>query len=205
MFSWLVILANNVESLSGGAGWIGAGLLGAVLGWLLIIHLPAKDKLMKELIGDKDAQVNVLLEHKWAAIQTMSTDHKEAITRLATEFRAVIAETSAHCDKEVGRLVSYMEERERQASILSKVVEGQKDYQSLLVRLDKAGQVQRDEMRNQLVEIHDAVNGGMGKILENLALAREEIARLSGTAEDQAAARKAREASEVYKKSSHGG
>ncbi len=42
-------LAANPDPLTGGAGWIGAGLLGAVLSWLLFLHLPAKDKQVKEM------------------------------------------------------------------------------------------------------------------------------------------------------------
>lgn len=34
----------------GASGWVGAGLLGAVLGWLLFLHLPAKDKLIIDLV-----------------------------------------------------------------------------------------------------------------------------------------------------------
>ncbi|SRR6266446_8977556 len=46
---WLPLLAD-IDPISGGAGWIGAGLLGAVLCWLLLVHLPAKDKQIRELI-----------------------------------------------------------------------------------------------------------------------------------------------------------
>lgn len=38
------------DPLSGGAGWVGAGLLGVVLLWLTFIHLPAKDKQLRELL-----------------------------------------------------------------------------------------------------------------------------------------------------------
>ena len=41
---------STPDPLTGGAGWIGAGLLGAVLSWLLFIHLPAKDKQVKEMV-----------------------------------------------------------------------------------------------------------------------------------------------------------
>lgn len=36
------------DVLAGGAGWFGAGLLGAVLSWLLLKHLPEKDRQSKE-------------------------------------------------------------------------------------------------------------------------------------------------------------
>lgn len=53
--------ANGADPISGGAGWIGAGLLGAVLSWLLFIHLPAKDKQVREMI---DFQAKERLEER---------------------------------------------------------------------------------------------------------------------------------------------
>lgn len=49
------------DPISGGAGWVGAGLLGLVLSWLLLVHLPAKDKQIKELAEAKDNQLEKLL------------------------------------------------------------------------------------------------------------------------------------------------
>ena len=42
------ILAQAADPISGGAGWVGAGLLGLVLGWLLLKHLPDKDRQSRE-------------------------------------------------------------------------------------------------------------------------------------------------------------
>lgn len=53
--------APSVESLAGGSGWVGAGLLGAVLSWLLLWHLPDKDKQLKAVMDAKDAQIEALL------------------------------------------------------------------------------------------------------------------------------------------------
>jgi hypothetical protein len=56
MFSCLLAQILPPDPISGGAGWLGAGLLGLVLGWLLFVHLPAKDKQLREIITDKDKQ-----------------------------------------------------------------------------------------------------------------------------------------------------
>ncbi len=40
-----------------GAGWVGAGLLGSVLGWLLLKHLPANDAQIERLVDKFDAQL----------------------------------------------------------------------------------------------------------------------------------------------------
>lgn len=47
-----VIGEIDTSSLSGGSGWVGAGLLGLVLSWLTMIHLPAKDKQMATLLTE---------------------------------------------------------------------------------------------------------------------------------------------------------
>jgi len=49
---WLLVLAQVTDPISGGAGWVGAGLLGLVLGWLLLIHIPNKDKQITNLITE---------------------------------------------------------------------------------------------------------------------------------------------------------
>lgn len=48
MLTWL--LAQNLEVFSGNAGWAGAGMLGAVLAWLMFVYLPSKDKQVAALI-----------------------------------------------------------------------------------------------------------------------------------------------------------
>jgi hypothetical protein len=112
----LVLAADVAESLAGGAGWVGTGLLGAVLAWLCYVRLPANDRMLQALIADKDKiladkdkQLAILLEHKWAAISQLSSDHREAVKGLAAEFRAVTVEISRHCDGELDRLSRLIE------------------------------------------------------------------------------------------------
>lgn len=52
------------DPISGGAGWVGAGLLGAVLAWLLLKHLPDKDRQLHDLLASKDEQMKTLLTSK---------------------------------------------------------------------------------------------------------------------------------------------
>lgn len=49
--------AANIAS-----GWIGVGLLGPVLAWLLWVHLPAKDKQIKDLLEVQDKNTREFLE-----------------------------------------------------------------------------------------------------------------------------------------------
>ncbi len=59
------ILAQT-DPISGGAGWVGAGLLGLVLGWLLLKHLPDKDKQIKDLL---DAATKERVETTLASVK----------------------------------------------------------------------------------------------------------------------------------------
>lgn len=51
----MVILAQVLPTdLAGGSGWAGAGLLGLVLAWLLLRHLPEKDRMLSDIIEKHD-------------------------------------------------------------------------------------------------------------------------------------------------------
>lgn len=93
-----VFLAQVPDSLSGGAGWIGAGLLGAVLCWLLLKHLPAKDTQLEKLINDNAVRMerqheNCTKEHevilnRCDKMQEMQSDRHSKDWR---EFAAVVS------------------------------------------------------------------------------------------------------------------
>lgn len=57
----VVLLGENLEAISGGGGWVGAGLLGAVLSWLLFVHLPRKDKQLEDFNKGKDELLKSLI------------------------------------------------------------------------------------------------------------------------------------------------
>jgi uncharacterized membrane-anchored protein YhcB (DUF1043 family) len=129
LFLALPAAQAGTDTLSGGAGWVGAGLLGLVLSWLLFIYLPAKDKQLKEfneakdkqigelvnhfetaitnkdiafraLIDTKDKQLNEMLVRKWEIIQTLTKDYKDGIKEVAL-----------HCEKEIANLTSYWQQQ----------------------------------------------------------------------------------------------
>lgn len=57
MMPMLVLLAD-IDPLSGGAGWAGAGLLGLVLAWVLFVNIPARDKAAKDSLDEFRAYVH---------------------------------------------------------------------------------------------------------------------------------------------------
>ncbi len=114
----LLFAQNDPASLAGGAGWVGAGLLGLVLGWLLLVHLPAKDKQLKELLDSKDKQMTSVLDRKWEMIQKLSTDYKEGIKDVTSHCQQEISEMSKGWREEFHKLCDAIND-------LGEIVRGQ--------------------------------------------------------------------------------
>lgn len=89
-----MILGQSADALSGGSGWVGAGLLGLVLGWLLLRHLPIKDQQMKDFQAVKDLQ---LKEQAEAARKENAESRRE--------FREALSQILKHCEDESKRIV----------------------------------------------------------------------------------------------------
>jgi hypothetical protein len=87
--AFLLVIAQTAappDIISGGAGWVGAGLLGSVLGWLLFINIPAKDK-----------QIAGMIESRDALVKEMAASHQEAVKSLAADYRAAVADMDRRC------------------------------------------------------------------------------------------------------------
>lgn len=87
--AFLTILAQSPESLSGGAGWVGAGLLGLVLFWLLLKHLPDKDKQLEKLLLSRDELTLKLLAQERESCEKRHNENLAEVKadRLAYERR----------------------------------------------------------------------------------------------------------------------
>lgn len=92
----LVYAQASVDPISGGAGWAGAGLLGAVLAWLLLVHLPGKDKQLQGFVEAKDAQIRGFVAEV-AALRLTFTDESEKqrqlFDRKTTELQNMLMST----------------------------------------------------------------------------------------------------------------
>lgn len=59
MSGFMGLLADGVtDPISGGAGWVGAGLLGAVLAWLMFKYIPEQNQQTRDLINAHNTNVN---------------------------------------------------------------------------------------------------------------------------------------------------
>lgn len=84
------LVAQDGNAITGGAGWVGAGLLGLVLSWLLMVRMPAWDKLM----DTKDKQIQTLIETRDKLFEKIADGHSkqlEAITVACDERMQLMA------------------------------------------------------------------------------------------------------------------
>lgn len=95
MVVWILV-AQAMDPISGGAGWIGAGLLGLVLGWLLLKHLPDKDR--------RDERKDEL--------------HRQHVTALMNDWKSSLREILKHCDEETKELAKAFKEELQRAHYL---------------------------------------------------------------------------------------
>jgi len=91
----LLIAQIAADPISGGAGWIGAGLLGAVLAWLMFVHLPGKDKLIRELQAESQAFVQRLMDR-----------HDAAVKAQQEMFTSSLRGVTDHCSTELDKIAS---------------------------------------------------------------------------------------------------
>src|SRR5262245_45428442 len=95
------MLFSQADTLSGGAGWVGAGLLGLVLGWLLLKHLP-----------DKDRQVETArLAHLDAQAKMVKT-FDDRLEKIAATFSAELKYEREQCEKRDERVLAVLKASE---------------------------------------------------------------------------------------------
>jgi hypothetical protein len=106
----LLILIGQVttDPLSGGAGWVGTGLLGSVLGWLLFIHLPKKDQQVLELINSRDKLVEKLTAEFRQSIAELLDKANVNDKEQRVNFKESLERVTAHCEKEVTTTVDAL-------------------------------------------------------------------------------------------------
>jgi hypothetical protein len=104
-----LIAQGGLTGADGGwSGWVGAGLLGLVLGWLLYKHLPDKDQQITGLISTHHKHLTEIAAQNSAREAAIQTSHMAQVTEdrkfFAGFIERIIAETQkAHVDV-LGRL-----------------------------------------------------------------------------------------------------
>jgi hypothetical protein len=91
---WPVVLAQTTHSvLPEASGWVGAGLLGSVLGWLLMKHLPEKDAQIERMIERHRLELAQALTQQradsLAALERILVQHDAHAKLLVQEFETL--------------------------------------------------------------------------------------------------------------------
>jgi hypothetical protein len=116
-FGAVIYGQSGADILGGNAGWAGAGLLGLVLAWLLLKHLPDRDKQNAE----KDKQITDLITRNDERQDAMRKEHVETISTLATTFKA---EQAAERQLHKEQLTAEREACERHFATLADSTQG---------------------------------------------------------------------------------
>lgn len=138
---WLIFADVVTDPISGGAGWVGAGLLGAVLGWLLLKHLPEKDRQQKELIDDHASHTKELTERHAASILGINEHHERVMASAREDFAKFLNRVIEHCQAEMAGVTKLME----------------KDLQSMMSRIEWPD---LDKLEAQVIDLQKKLMGG---------------------------------------------
>ena len=83
---WLLLAQTGVDPFSGYSGWAGAGLLGLVLAWLLLRHLPDKDKQIERMVEGADKRVDAMIVNFTAELRIVR-EYAEATFQKERDLR----------------------------------------------------------------------------------------------------------------------
>lgn len=105
MFHCALLVAQlPTDPLSGGAGWAGAGLLSLVLGWLLLKHLPDKDKHIQGIIDRHAAILDAIATKHEAGVKLLADKHELAMAAAAEKHAKVVEALAAKHEQSVTRV-----------------------------------------------------------------------------------------------------
>lgn len=76
-----------MEALVGASGWTGAGLLGLVMWWLAVKHLPAKDAQFERLLDIKDGQIKAAYGQYKSDLKDYREDHRVHLEKILEHCR----------------------------------------------------------------------------------------------------------------------
>lgn len=104
----LLLVLADMDPISGGAGWVGAGLLGAVLAWLMFIHLPAKDKQVTGLIEGRNELSENLQNRYSASIKELQAGMAQISKEQREDHKQVVQMVMEHCRSETEHIAKSM-------------------------------------------------------------------------------------------------
>src|SRR5258708_1629785 len=147
MGSGVAAFADGVaDPISGGAGWGGAGLLGLVLAWLLLVRLPANDKQQEKAAERHDALVEKLATKHASDLVDTASKHAAQVKELNSEHVSRVERMILNATTEAkDRRIDYLES-------LKTVVAHCKEDASRTAEALKAGMDESSQVGRNLIE-----------------------------------------------------
>lgn len=106
-----VLAQNPADQIP--SGWVGASILSAVLAWLMWIHIPAKDKLLKEMIQAKDEQTHKDMTELTTTFKTSITEivagNRDAFKFIMGEFKVIFLEARDTRNEDLKLMVKLLQ------------------------------------------------------------------------------------------------
>lgn len=147
------------DPLSGGAGWVGAGLLGCVLAWLMFWHLPAKDAQITVIIQTKDKQISDILAEQALDRANERTDRHDR----ANAYQKTLNEMTK-------------EYREEMRDINAEhILDAEKDRVAFLQRSADLGTTMRLAIEKQTLELEKAIRSSCMFPIQNVPAKIKEV------------------------------
>lgn len=121
------MLLAQMEALSGATGWTSFGIAGLVLAWLLLKHIPEKDKQLKDLIDAHSIQTDKA--HDDCRIERKEVDarHVVAIKDMFLQFdislKAVLQQSSHDAERLTAGVQNEMKSLGLSVAALGQTVE----------------------------------------------------------------------------------
>ena len=110
MIDLLTLLAQlpTIDPLATNSGWLREGLLGCVLSWIMFVHLPAKDKIVKELSSETNAAIRAVTLENSASLSDSRNSFSAALDTLTRTFREETKAERMSCESHFNKLADAM-------------------------------------------------------------------------------------------------
>lgn len=163
-------LLAQVDPISafGAAGWSSFGIAGLILGWLLGIHLPAKDKQVKELnetkdrlLEKKDEVCASLIREKDQQLIVLQKDKDQQISAQRTELIQALSEQRIDCLAALGKTTDQFA-----ATTIANVKDYREALQQSLKHCEEEVATMATGMRDSVESMASSVKETFSRIME---------------------------------------
>lgn len=138
-----VVSADPTGALTGAGGWAGAGLLGLVLSWLLLKHLPDRDKQVKETQDANAAQVKSIVDQFSASLKEQRLEFADALKTQQASYMASQDKAETRWQRATDDICERLEKIEERVTSAGFLMRTQEQNEVLLRAVENAKRQQQ--------------------------------------------------------------